>query len=72
MNSFDAIFLMTQGGPGVASTNLPYYIYQRAFEGFDVGQSSAMGVIVVILTMIVATFALRLMFRTFSVDGGIK
>ncbi|MEV6448929.1 sugar ABC transporter permease [Amycolatopsis sp. NPDC051716] len=72
VNSFDAIFLMTQGGPGTASTNLPYYIYQRAFEGFDVGQSSAMGVIVVILTMIVATFALRLMFRTFSVSGGIK
>jgi sorbitol/mannitol transport system permease protein len=72
VNSFDAIFLMTQGGPGVASTNLPYYIYQRAFEGFDIGQSSAMGVIVVILTMIVATFALRLMFRTFSVSGGIK
>ena len=56
LNSFDAIFLMTQGGPGTASTNLPYYIYQRAFEGFDSGQSSAMGVIVVILTMIVATF----------------
>ncbi|GAA4540993.1 carbohydrate ABC transporter permease [Amycolatopsis samaneae] len=72
VNSFDAIFLMTQGGPGTASTNLPYYIYQRAFEGFDVGQSSAMGVVVVILTMIVATFALRLMFRTFSVDGGVK
>ncbi|MEU4249547.1 sugar ABC transporter permease [Amycolatopsis sp. NPDC026612] len=72
VNSFDAIFLMTQGGPGTASTNLPYYIYQRAFEGFDVGQASAMGVIVVILTMIVATFALRLMFRTFSVSGGIK
>lgn len=72
VNSFDAIFLMTQGGLGTASTNLPYYIYQRAFEGFDVGQSSAMGVIVVILTMIVATFALRLMFRTFSVSGGVK
>jgi sorbitol/mannitol transport system permease protein len=72
VNSFDAIFLMTQGGPGTASTNLPYYIYQRAFEGFDVGQSSAMGVIVVILTMIVATFTLRLMFRTFSVNEGVK
>ncbi|RJQ76443.1 carbohydrate ABC transporter permease [Amycolatopsis panacis] len=72
VNSFDAIFLMTQGGPGTASTNLPFYIYQRAFEGFDVGQSSAMGVVVVIITMIVATFALRLMFRAFSVDGGTK
>ncbi len=72
VNSFDAIFLMTQGGPGTASTNLPFYIYQRAFQGFDIGQSSAMGVVVVILTMIVATFALRLMFRTFSVQGGAK
>jgi sorbitol/mannitol transport system permease protein len=72
VNSFDAIFLMTQGGPGTASTNLPFYIYQRAFQGFDIGQSSAMGVVVVILTMIVATFALRLMFRAFSVDGGTK
>jgi sorbitol/mannitol transport system permease protein len=72
VNSFDAIFLMTQGGPGTASTNLPFYIYQRAFEGFDIGQSSAMGVVVVIITMIVATFALRLMFRAFSVDGGTK
>jgi sorbitol/mannitol transport system permease protein len=72
VNSFDAVFLMTQGGPGTASTNLPYYIYQRAFEGFDIGQSSAMGVVVVIMTMIVATFALRLMFRAFDVSGGVK
>jgi sorbitol/mannitol transport system permease protein len=72
VNSFDSVFLMTQGGPGTASTNLPYYIYQRAFQGFDVGQSSAMGVIVVVLTMIVASFALRLMFRTFGVNGGVK
>jgi sorbitol/mannitol transport system permease protein len=72
VNSFDAIFLMTQGGPGTASTNLPYYIYQRAFQGFDIGQSAAMGVVVVILTLIVATFALRLMFRTFDVSRGVK
>jgi sorbitol/mannitol transport system permease protein len=72
VNSFDAIFLMTQGGPGTASTNMPYYIYQRAFEGFDIGQSSAMGVIVVAMTLVVATFALRLMFRTFDVSGGVK
>jgi len=70
VNSFDAVYLMTQGGPGTASANLPFYIYQRAFEGFDVGQAAAMGVVVVILTMIVATFALRLMFRTFEVSSG--
>ncbi|OQO89872.1 carbohydrate ABC transporter permease [Saccharomonospora piscinae] len=72
VNSFDAIYLMTQGGPGTASTNVPFYLYQRAFEGFDVGQSSAMGVIVVVLTLLVATFALRVMFRSFDVSGGVK
>ncbi|HEY0577237.1 MAG TPA: sugar ABC transporter permease [Pseudonocardia sp.] len=66
INVFDQIYMMTQGGPGIASSNLPFYIYQRAFLGFDVGQSAAMGVVVAILTTIVATFALRLIFRTFS------
>jgi sorbitol/mannitol transport system permease protein len=58
--------MMTQGGPGVASANLPFYIYQRAFLGFDIGQSAAMGVVVVIITLIAASFALRLLFRSFS------
>jgi sorbitol/mannitol transport system permease protein len=66
VNTFDAIYMMTQGGPGIASSNLPFYIYQRAFLGFDIGQAAAMGVVVVIATMIIATFALRLIFKTFT------
>ena len=66
VNEFDAIYMMTQGGPGISSANLPFYIYQRAFLGFQVGQAAAMGVIVVIMTIIIATFALRLIFKTFS------
>jgi len=66
INVFDQIYMMTQGGPGIASSNLPFYIYQRAFLGFDIGQAAAMGVVVAILTTIVSTFALRLIFRTFS------
>ena len=63
VNTFDAIYMMTQGGPGTASANLPFYIYQRAFLGFDIGQAAAMGVVVVIVTMIIASFALRLIFK---------
>jgi sorbitol/mannitol transport system permease protein len=66
VNTFDAIYMMTQGGPGIASSNLPFYIYQRAFLGFDIGQAAAMGVVVVIFTMVIATFALRLIFKTFT------
>ncbi|MCW2628329.1 sugar ABC transporter permease, partial [Mycobacterium sp.] len=66
VNTFDAIFMLTQGGPGIASANLPFYIYQRAFLGFDMGQAAAMGVVVVIFTMFIASFALRLIFKSFS------
>ncbi len=66
VNEFDSIYMMTQGGPGVSSTNLPYYIYERAFLGFDVGQSAAMGVVVLAGTILVATIALRLIFTSFT------
>lgn len=65
VNTFDQIYVMTAGGPGTQSANLPYYIYQRAFLGFDIGQAAAMGVVVVVATIIVATIALRLMFKSF-------
>ena len=65
VNTFDQIYMMTQGGPGTASANLPFYIYQRAFLGFDIGQAAAMGVVVVIGTIVVAMFALRVIFKSF-------
>ncbi|WP_216900646.1 carbohydrate ABC transporter permease [Nocardia alni] len=66
VNTFDSVYMMTQGGPGIASSNLPFYIYQRAFLGFDIGQAAAMGVVTVIGTTVVATLALRLLFTSFT------
>ncbi len=66
VNTFDAIYMMTQGGPGTATTNLPFYLYQRAFLGFDIGQAAALGVVVVAGTIIVSTVALRLIFTSFT------
>ncbi|UEJ84348.1 sugar ABC transporter permease [Brachybacterium halotolerans subsp. kimchii] len=66
VNTFDQIYLMTAGGPGTASANLPFYIYQRAFLGFDIGQSAAMGVVTVVATIIISTLALRLIFRSIN------
>jgi polyol transport system permease protein len=65
VNTFDSIYMITQGGPGTATTNLPFYIYQRAFQGFDIGQAAALGVVTVVGTIIVATIALRTVFRVF-------
>ena len=59
VQTFDAIFSITQGGPGTATTNLPYAIYLTMFRKYEYGQAAAAGVVVVIGTIIVATFALR-------------
>jgi sorbitol/mannitol transport system permease protein len=68
VNAFDAVRLMTNGGPGTSTTNLPFYLYQQVNYAFDVGGAAAAGVITVILTIIVATFALRMFARVFQFE----
>lgn len=53
------ILVTTNGGPGYATTNLPFLIYRTALLGYDVGGASAGGVIAVILANIVAFFLMR-------------
>jgi sorbitol/mannitol transport system permease protein len=65
---FGEIFVATQGGPGSATTTLPYYVYQTISQGNDVGTSSAQGVFAVIIASIIATYLLRLLTRTFQVS----
>jgi sorbitol/mannitol transport system permease protein len=60
---FDPIAIMTKGTGGTKT--LPYLLYERAFIGLDVGQAAAYGVITVIITLIVATIALRTLFKVF-------
>lgn len=65
VQTFDAIFTITQGGPGTATTNLPYEIYLTMFRKYEYGQAAAAGVVVVVATLIVATFALRVISSLF-------
>jgi sorbitol/mannitol transport system permease protein len=68
VNVFDQVRLMTNGGPGTATTTLPFYLYQKVNYAFDVGGSAAAGVVTVVLTIIVATFALRMFARVFQFE----
>jgi len=61
VNEFDVIFMLTQGGPGTATTNVPFLIYQSVFYGFDIGHAAAMAVIIVIGTIVVVTYLLKLL-----------
>ncbi|MGK6311780.1 carbohydrate ABC transporter permease [Neorhizobium sp. DT-125] len=53
------ILVTTNGGPGYASTNLPFLIYRTALLGYDVGGASAGGIIAIILANVVAIFLMR-------------
>jgi len=64
---FAEITVTTSGGPGLATTNLAYFIYIKALLEFDVGYASAGGVIAIILANIVAIFLVRTVARTLEV-----
>ncbi|THF73829.1 carbohydrate ABC transporter permease [Cohnella fermenti] len=44
-NVFDLIEILTSGGPAGATTTVPLYIYQIAFENFHIGQASAASIV---------------------------
>jgi sorbitol/mannitol transport system permease protein len=65
VQAFDAIDVMTAGGPG--STNVPYYVYQQSIGGgFRYGAASAYAIVVVVFSIIIATFALRVLSSLFK------
>lgn len=59
LNIFAEIFTTTSGGPGDATTNLPYLVYTQALLEFDVGTASAGGLVAVLLANLVAAVLLR-------------
>lgn len=54
--AFDAISIMTQGGPVNATNTLVYYIYQRAFSYMQIGRASAGGVVLFLILMVLTIF----------------
>ncbi|WP_019546876.1 carbohydrate ABC transporter permease [Streptomyces sulphureus] len=67
VQNFDAVFTITSGGLGTA--NLPYTIYQTFYQGHEYGLASAAGVLVVLGSLIIATFALRVVSSLFREEA---
>ncbi len=49
---FDLIYLMTQGGPNNSTNILVYWLYQNAFEFFNIGRASAIAYVLFVLIFI--------------------
>lgn len=69
IQTFGEIALLTAGGPAYATTNITFYIYLKAFNAFDFGFASALGVVSLVLTIALVSPALRLLSGIFQAEG---
>ena len=64
-NNFPIIFTMTGGGPANATTTSVLYIYKVAFDQFDMGYASLIGVIWVAVLMMLSIAYVRALNREY-------
>ncbi|MCL2463811.1 MAG: sugar ABC transporter permease [Micrococcales bacterium] len=63
-NTFNQLWILTQGGPGKGTTTLSIWSFQKAFASNSFGQGSAIAVVTAILLMILTGFYVRRLVRT--------
>ena len=52
-NSFDMIWMVTQGGPNIATQTLPIMVYRMAFRTMQLGSSSAVSVVIAAILFVI-------------------
>src|SRR6266542_3555510 len=60
---FDVVYIMTRGGPVDATTVLPIYVYNLAFQFFRFGEASATAILLLLVLTVVAVGYLWLIRR---------
>jgi multiple sugar transport system permease protein len=61
IKTFDLVFIMTRGGPGTATDLISYFIYRSAFFGLDIGQASAISVVLLVVVLALTAYLYRYM-----------
>jgi multiple sugar transport system permease protein len=52
--AFSQFYILTQGGPGRATTPIVLYIYQRAFVQLQVGAATALSIVLIIVVALIS------------------
>ncbi len=58
---FDQIFVMTNGGPGTATLTLVQYLYGTAFQNYNLGYGSALGVAILAILIVMVQIQSKLL-----------
>ncbi|MEZ4860089.1 MAG: sugar ABC transporter permease [Caldilineaceae bacterium] len=61
LRTFDLIFLLTAGGPGTTTEVISMFIYRWGFRHFKLGFTSAASVLLLLATLIICIFYLRML-----------
>ncbi|MGQ9615126.1 MAG: carbohydrate ABC transporter permease [Spirochaetota bacterium] len=68
--TFDIIFVLTEGGPGMSTEIMNYYTYRYGFKFFHMGYASALSwLLVVIVTVIAITLIRSIRYRGIYAAG---
>jgi multiple sugar transport system permease protein len=62
---FDQIFVMTNGGPGTATLTLVQYLYGTAFQNYNLGYGSTLGIAIVVILIVLV----QIQSRFFKLDN---
>jgi multiple sugar transport system permease protein len=62
-NLFETIFVMTSGGPGIATQTFPLLGWKTGFQYFNIGEAAALAVIMLFMTMFISQALIRRMRR---------
>ena len=57
--TFDLIFVLTQGGPGMSTETMNYYTYRYGFKFFHMGYASALSWLLVIIVTVISIILVR-------------
>lgn len=58
---FGLIYMMTGGGPGTTTTTLPIYMYNQAFRSFQLGQGTAIGMLILLVGVVCSLIYTRIL-----------
>ncbi len=56
---FEQMYIMTEGGPGFATTSIAFEIYVEGFQRFHMGYASAMAFVLFVIVLILTVISLR-------------
>ncbi|MBA4398266.1 MAG: sugar ABC transporter permease [Chloroflexi bacterium] len=61
LKTYDLVYILTRGGPGISTETISYYIYKVFFVFLDMGKSSAMAFILLAIIILMTLILMRVM-----------